>query len=147
METKYLVICVQDGGDVQLVKPFVTYEQANDFIAKSAAEMYDKIHEKFTSGIDVWHGGAEVVDGEEVYSWQIYPLIEEAMKHTECPYCGTETNDFVMMNQTVEYSGIEVAVNRQGMLRTRVYDSNGAMVSQDIVEIKCCPLCGKRFVK
>mgnify|MGYP001151323600 FL=1 len=39
MGTKYLAICVQDGGDVKSVKPFDTYEQANDFIAKSAAEM------------------------------------------------------------------------------------------------------------
>ena len=77
MGTKYLAICVQDGGDVKSVKPFGTYEQANDFIAKSAAEMYDKIHEKFTSSIDVWPGGAEVTDGEEVYSWQIYPLGSE----------------------------------------------------------------------
>lgn len=77
MGTKYLAICVQDGGDVKLVKPFDTYEQANDFIAKSATEMYDKIHENPTSGIDVWPGGAEVVDGEEVCSWQIYPLSTE----------------------------------------------------------------------
>jgi hypothetical protein len=34
-----------------------------------------------------------------------------------CSYCESETNDFVPMNQTVEYGGIEMAVNRQGMLR------------------------------
>ena len=79
MGTKYLAICVQDGGDVKSVKPFDTYEQANDFIAKSAAEMYEKIYKKFTSSIDVWPGGAEVVDGEEVYSWQIYPLSSEGL--------------------------------------------------------------------
>lgn len=39
-----------------------------------------------------------------------------------CPYCETETNDFVPMNQTAEYSGIEMSVNRQGMLRVRVLD-------------------------
>lgn len=29
-----------------------------------------------------------------------------------CPYCESGTNDFVPMNQAVEYSGIEMAVNR-----------------------------------
>ena len=80
MGTKYLAICVQDGGDVKLVKPFDTYEQANDFIDKSAAEMYSKIQERLTAGFDVWPGGAEVVDGGDVYSWQIYPLTEETAR-------------------------------------------------------------------
>lgn len=71
-DTKYLAICVLDGGNVKLVKPFDTYEQADSFIAKSAADMYDKISDRWTSDIDVWPGGAEVVDGEDVYSWQIY---------------------------------------------------------------------------
>lgn len=77
MRIMYLAICVQDGGDVKSVTPFDTYEQANDFIAKSAADMYDKIHEKLTSGIEVWFGGAEIVDGEEVYSWSIYSMVLE----------------------------------------------------------------------
>ena len=34
----------------------------------------------------------------------------------KCPYCESGTNDFVPMNQAVEYSGIEMAVNRQGMV-------------------------------
>ena len=64
-----------------------------------------------------------------------------------CPYCENQNNDFVPMNQTVEYSGIEIAINRQGMLRTRVFDDNKDLVTQDIVEIKYCPLCGKLFKK
>lgn len=32
----------------------------------------------------------------------------------KCPYCESGTNDFVPMNQTAEYSGIEMSVNRQG---------------------------------
>jgi hypothetical protein len=35
----------------------------------------------------------------------------------KCPYCESGTNDFVPMNQAVEYSGIEMAVNRQGKLK------------------------------
>lgn len=67
---------------------------------------------------------------------------------TKCPYCGTDNNDFVAINQTVEYSGIELAVNRQGMLRVRYYGTYGdTFESQDIVEIKYCPLCGRKFGK
>lgn len=65
----------------------------------------------------------------------------------KCPYCESGTNDFVPMNQTAEYSGIEMSVNRQGMLRVRVLDDDGDFTTQDIVEIRSCPLCGKRFVK
>lgn len=61
--------------------------------------------------------------------------------------CESGTNDFVPMNQTAEYSGIEMSVNRQGMLRVRVLDDDGGFTTQDIVEIRSCPLCGKRFVK
>ena len=64
-----------------------------------------------------------------------------------CQYCEPRScNDFVTMNQTVEYSGIELAVNCQGMLRARYYDLNGDTFEvQDIVNIKYCPLCGRKF--
>lgn len=69
-----------------------------------------------------------------------------------CPYCEHATNDFLPMNQTIEYSGIEIALNRQGILRVRVLDCSDesptiGLLTQDIVEIKFCPLCGKRFIK
>ena len=72
------------------------------------------------------------------------PTIEaEPVRHGPCPYCDAETNDFVPINQTVEYSGIEIALNRQGMLRVRVYESGQeTFTTQDIVEIKYCPNCG-----
>lgn len=63
----------------------------------------------------------------------------------KCPYCESGTNDFVPMNQTAEYSGIEMSVNRQGMLRVRVLDDDAGFTTQDIVEIRSCPLCGKRL--
>lgn len=66
---------------------------------------------------------------------------------TKCPYCECGTNDFEVLNQTTEYSGIELAVNRQGLLRACVLDDDGGFSTQDIVEIRHCPLCGKRFVK
>ena len=64
----------------------------------------------------------------------------------KCPYCEHENNDFVVLNQTAEYSGIEIAMNRQGMLRVRCYEENRETFStQDIVEIKHCPLCGEKI--
>lgn len=65
----------------------------------------------------------------------------------ECPYCESGTNGFKAVNQTAKYSGIEMAVNRQGMLRARVLGDDDGFTTQDIVEIYNCPLCGRRFVK
>lgn len=62
-----------------------------------------------------------------------------------CPYCESGTNDFVPMNQTVEYSGIEMAVNRQGMLMVRVLDDDGSFTTQDVIEIRNCPLLPKMW--
>jgi hypothetical protein len=64
-----------------------------------------------------------------------------------CQYCEPRSgNDFVEMNQTKEYSGIEMAVNCQGMLRVRYYeDCSRVWFSEDIVNIKHCPLCGRKF--
>ena len=48
----------------------------------------------------------------------------------------------------MEYSGIELAINRKGMLRARYYDVNrDVFETQDIIEIKYCPLCGRKFNK
>lgn len=65
----------------------------------------------------------------------------------ECPYC--ESDGFNVINQTAEYSGIEVTVDRHGLLRVRTYTNDGVFCfeAQDIVEIKYCPLCGKAFKK
>lgn len=68
------------------------------------------------------------------------------VRHGPCPYCDAKTNDFIPINQAVEYSGIEIALNRQGMLRVRVYESGQkTFTTQDIVEIKCCPNCGAKM--
>ena len=77
------------------------------------------------------------------------PTIEaEPVRHGPCLYCEAKTNDFVPINQSVEYSGIEIALNRQGMLRVRVYESGQeTFTTQDIVEIKYCPNCGAKMDK
>ena len=90
--------------------------------------------------------------------WNDAILMVKSMIHSEkaadvapvrrmpCPYCDAKTNDFIPINQTVEYSGIEIALNRQGMLRVRVYESRQeTFTSQDIVGIKYCPHCGCRM--
>lgn len=69
-----------------------------------------------------------------------------------CPYCEANTNQFYPINHTIEYSGVDISLNRQGMLRVRVLDYTDdpqtiGLLTQDIVEIKYCPLCGKKFIK
>ena len=49
--------------------------------------------------------------------------------------------------ETVEYSGIEIAISHKGMLRGRYFNNEGFMVTQDIVNIKYCPKCGREFNK
>ena len=57
-----------------------------------------------------------------------------------CKYCDRNDNDFVLLNETSEYGGIEMALNRQGMLRTRYYDDNSRIwFSEDIINVKFCP--------
>ena len=72
--------------------------------------------------------------------------VDDTDQHGPCPYCDAETNDFIPLNQTVEYSGIEMALNRKGMLRARVYEpGKETFTTQDIVEIKHCPNCGAKM--
>lgn len=61
------------------------------------------------------------------------------------PCCESGTNDLVPMNQAIEYSGIEMAVNRQGMLRVRVFDDDGGFTAQDIIEMRNYPLLPKMW--
>ena len=64
-----------------------------------------------------------------------------------CKFCEADNNDFVIMNDTTDYSGIEMAINRQGMLRIRYYMCNGTHIfeSEDIANINNCPMCGRKF--
>lgn len=68
-----------------------------------------------------------------------------------CKYCEHENNDFVPLNQTVDYSGIEMSLSRQGVLRIRYYkpcehpSSDDILCSQDFINVKFCPICGRKF--
>ena len=63
----------------------------------------------------------------------------------KCKYCEHENNDFVLLNETTDYSSLEMSLNRQGMLRVRLIDKQGRISSTDIININYCPICGKKI--
>lgn len=64
-----------------------------------------------------------------------------------CKYCENENNDFIILNETTDYSGIEMALNRQGMFRVRYYEDDSQIwFSQDSINIKFCPICGRKIL-
>ena len=65
-----------------------------------------------------------------------------------CKYCGRTDNNFVLFNETTDYSGIEMSLNRQGMLRVRYYDDSSYIwFSEDIININFCPICGRKLTE
>lgn len=64
-----------------------------------------------------------------------------------CKFCKPNPyNEFVLINkETTEYSGIEIALHSKGMLRCRYYGVDEIFKSQDVVNIKFCPFCGKEI--
>ena len=63
-----------------------------------------------------------------------------------CQYCRERNNDFVILNDSNMYSGIDIEINRQGMLRVRVFnDEMDGFVTQDILNVRYCPMCGRKF--
>lgn len=61
-----------------------------------------------------------------------------------CEYCESEIG-FVPINNTVDYSGLEIGLNGKGMLRCRAYMFKRNFETQDIVNIKFCPMCGRKL--
>ncbi len=65
-----------------------------------------------------------------------------------CEFCNRTNNDFVLLNDTAEYSGLDIAMNRQGMLRVRCYnDEMDGFVTQDALNINYCPICGRKLTE
>lgn len=62
-----------------------------------------------------------------------------------CRYCHGFNHRFIPLNKTSKYSGAEIAVNSQGMLRVRVQNECDIFTTQEIVNIEYCPACGRRF--
>lgn len=64
-----------------------------------------------------------------------------------CKYCEHENNDFVILNETTDYSGIEMALNRQGMFRVRYYEDDSQIwFSEDAINVNFCPMCGRKII-
>lgn len=77
-----------------------------------------------------------------------------------CHFCHSDSNDFVKLNTTEEYSGIEISMHEKGMLRCRYFKfdefnsreedgvrySPTTFESQDIVNIRFCPICGRELI-
>ena len=64
-----------------------------------------------------------------------------------CKYCTRKDNDFALLNETTDYSGLEIAMNKQGILRIRYYSSDALWATQDIINIKFCPICGRKLTE
>lgn len=62
-----------------------------------------------------------------------------------CKVCDRENNDFVILNETEDFSFIEISLNKQGMLRVRLIDNQGRITSQDIINTDFCPICGRKM--
>ena len=60
-----------------------------------------------------------------------------------CKYC--EEFGFIPLSDTVEYSGLEISMNKHGWLRCRAYMGEKIFVTQDVASIKYCPMCGKKL--
>jgi len=63
-----------------------------------------------------------------------------------CKFCDKDNTDFGLLNETMEYSGIEIAMLFKGMLRARYYPTlsyEDLFENQDIVNINFCPICGR----
>lgn len=70
---------------------------------------------------------------------------EELRPKGECPICNAKDNGFIALNKTMEYSGIEIAANRQGMLRVRYYGGKDNFEAQDLIKCNYCPNCGAKM--
>lgn len=74
MNTKFLVICVDENLDILSVNSFDNEEDANAFLAKDASATYEEMEGDGDSSIEVRPGFAEVTCGEAIYRWTIYPM-------------------------------------------------------------------------
>jgi hypothetical protein len=61
-----------------------------------------------------------------------------------CKYC-EDTSGFNALNDTVDYSGLEIAISTKGSLRVRNYNFKKTFESQDMVNINYCPMCGEKL--
>ena len=74
------------------------------------------------------------------------------MAKEPCKFCSESKTHYVRLNATVDYSGIEVALNAPARtLRCRTYyyepmdRAHGYDSTQDMIFINFCPMCGRRL--
>lgn len=87
---------------------------------------------------------------EHVVSQERLEQIREQRKCSaaqSCKFCGADDNNFRILNQeTWRYSLVELALNRQGMLRVRTYPSPDLLEDlQEVIQVPYCPMCGRKF--
>ena len=61
-----------------------------------------------------------------------------------CKYCDEE-NYYEQLTTTAEYSGLEISLHPKWTLRVRAYLGKELFEAQDIVNVKYCPICGRRL--
>ena len=53
---------------------------------------------------------------------------------------------FNPVNKTVDYSGVEMALDNKGEFRVRCYNlDTQEMDYMDVINVRYCPMCGRRF--
>lgn len=60
-----------------------------------------------------------------------------------CEFC--KGKEFIALNDTVDYSGLEIAVSGSGILRARDYNFKEIFEKQDVISINYCPICGRKL--
>lgn len=85
--------------------------------------------------------------GFQTMTFTIKGIFDMQCDKPRCRFCETDTNDFKFLNyNTFRHSGIEICVNRQGMLRVRAYPNYDEVFDgQEIINIRYCPVCGREF--
>lgn len=62
------------------------------------------------------------------------------------PKCICHAEHFNTLNTaTADYSGIEIALHKDGMLRMRAHTPEGRY--SDVISINYCPICGRKLQK
>lgn len=64
-----------------------------------------------------------------------------------CIICDNKTKSFTQVNQTSDFSGIEISIDGEGLLRVRTYNNVKQMIfeNQDFIKLTYCPFCGEKF--
>ena len=68
----------------------------------------------------------------------------------KCKFCNLQSGERGLLNDTAEYSGIEVVMMPFNAIRVRVfrdYENDNTFRGQEVVVVNFCPMCGKKLKK